>query len=62
MCDETDRELIRIDFQMMDLKKQQEACESGSKEYQDLQGQIDTLEARKELLKAEQLKAGSEEN
>jgi len=53
MCDERDREIIRIDFQVIELKKQQEAFDVDSKEYQVLQGKIDKLDHHKERIKAE---------
>ena len=58
MCNENDRELIRIDFQLMDLRKEQEKCDVYSEEYQGLQVKIDELQARKEIVKTQQLKAG----
>lgn len=54
MCDETDRELIRIDFQVIDLEKQQESLEEGSTEYEEVQMKIDGLKCLKEVKKAEQ--------
>jgi len=54
MCNETDRELIRIDFQIIDLKKQQEAFETGSTQYQEIQIKIDGLDHLKEIKKAQQ--------
>ena len=58
MCNENDRELIRIDFQLMDLRKEQEECEVHSPAYQDIQVKIDELETLKEALKAQQPKTG----
>ncbi len=49
MCDENARELIRIDFQVMDLIKQQELVEVGSSEYQDIQIKIDELKHLKDI-------------
>ena len=53
MCDERDRELIRIDFQIMDLKKQQESCEAGSGEYKEIQAEIERLEHCKAAIQEE---------
>ncbi len=50
MCNESDREIIRIDFQVIDLKKQQEGFEVNSSEYQMIQNEIDgLLERLKEI-------------
>jgi hypothetical protein len=53
MCDEKARELIRIDFQVMDLKKQQGTLEVGSSEYHEIQIKIDELQRLKDI-KSEQ--------
>ncbi len=58
MCNENDRELIRIDFQLMDLRKEQEQYDVNSEVYQSIQVKIDELQTRKELLKAQQTKSG----
>ena len=54
MCNETDRELIRIDFQIMDLKKEQENLVVDSQEHKEIQLKIDGLERLKEIKRAEQ--------
>ena len=54
MCNETDRELIRIDFQIMDLKKEQENLVVDSQDYKEIQLKIDGLERLKEIKRAEQ--------
>lgn len=54
MCDENSRELIRIDFQMMDLKKEQENLVSDSKEHKEIQSKIDELERLKEIKSKQQ--------
>ena len=53
MCDEKARELIRIDFQVMDLKKQQGILEVGSSEYHEIQIKIDELQRLKAIKSAQ---------
>ncbi len=54
MCNERDRELIRIDFQVIELKTKQDSCKENSIEYQTLQDKINELQRLKESIKAEE--------